>query len=83
MAVATMTPSRVDELLDVERTDAWQRYLDAIRGQSSVRYEEVEPWAWSRLQQRLRAIAARERVLKTPARRTDAAEGSSPAGGPG
>ena len=51
------------ELLLIEEADAWFEYLEAIRGQSAHRYVEVEPWAWSRLTQRLRAIrtaAARE-----------------------
>jgi len=47
------------ELLLIEEADAWFEYLDATRGQSAVRYIEVEPWAWARLSQRLRAIRAR------------------------
>lgn len=65
--MATMTPSRVDEVL----LAAWAEYLEATRGQPHPRYAEVEPWAWNRLRQRLRAIAARERVLKQPAKRPD------------
>jgi len=40
---------------DFER-DAWRAYLRTCRAASAQRYEEVEPWAWSRLQQRLRLI---------------------------
>ena len=54
------------ELLLIEEADAWFEYLDATRGQSPVRYVEVEPWAWSRLAQRLRAIRAR-RIRLRPA----------------
>lgn len=49
------------ELLQIEECDAWFEYLDSTRDQKPIRYREVEPWAWSRLQQRRKAIAA-ERV---------------------
>ncbi len=52
------------ELLLIEEADAWFEYLDATRGQSAVRYVEVEPWAWARLSQRLRAIRARRGKLR-------------------
>ncbi|HVU76097.1 MAG TPA: hypothetical protein VHC67_00850 [Gaiellaceae bacterium] len=52
------------ELLLIEEADAWFEYLDATRGQSAVRYTEVEPWAWARLSQRLRAIRARRAKLR-------------------
>ena len=54
------------ELLLIEEADAWFEYLESTRGQAENRYHEVEPWAWSRLTQRLRAIAARRAKL-TPA----------------
>jgi len=52
------------ELLLMEEADAWFEYLDATRGQSATRYVEVEPWAWARLAQRLRAIDARRAKLR-------------------
>ena len=55
------------ELLLIEEADAWFEYLEAIRGQTEVRYAEVEPWAWARLRQRLRAINARRAKLKAAA----------------
>jgi hypothetical protein len=55
------------ELLLIEEADAWFEYLDTIRGQSAVRYLEVEPWAWARLSQRLRAIRARRSRLRPAA----------------
>ena len=55
------------ELLLIEEADAWFEYLEAIRGQTEVRYAEVEPWAWARLRQRLRAVAARREKLKPAA----------------
>ena len=55
------------ELLLIEEADAWFEYLEATRGQSEVRYKEVEPWAWARLSQRLRAIRTRRAKLKPAA----------------
>ena len=52
------------ELLLIEEADAWFEYLEATRGQSVTRYGEVEPWAWARLSQRLRAIRARRARLE-------------------
>jgi hypothetical protein len=37
---------------------AWRAYLAATRGLERERYEEAEPWAWTRLQTRLRRAAA-------------------------
>jgi len=51
------------ELLLIEEADAWFEYLESTRGQSESRYREVEPWAWARLAQRLRAIGARRAKL--------------------
>ena len=51
------------ELLLIEEADAWFEYLESTRGQTDTRYGEVEPWAWSRLAQRLRAIRARRARL--------------------
>src|SRR4029450_11611146 len=47
------------ELLLIEEADAWFESLEATRAQSPLRYKEVEPWAWARLTQRLRAIKTR------------------------
>ena len=55
------------ELLLIEEADAWFEYLAATRGQTPVRYLEVEPWAWARLSQRLRAIRARRAKLRPAA----------------
>lgn len=63
IAVAERRPGAVG-VLAVEEAAAWREYLDATRGQSPVRYEEVEPWAWKRLMQRLVAIQARRRALE-------------------
>ena len=52
------------ELLEMEEADAWFEYLDSTRNQSQSRYGEVEPWAWARLAQRLRAIRARRARLR-------------------
>jgi hypothetical protein len=60
-----MTPiEEAFELLLIEEADAWFEYLEATRGQSELRYAEVEPWAWARLSQRLRAVRARRARLR-------------------
>jgi hypothetical protein len=56
-----------DELLQMEEADAWFEYLDITRGQTEARYRELEPWAWVRLSQRLRAIRARRARLRSAA----------------
>jgi len=61
-----MGVSGFDETMDLllmEEADAWFEYLDTTRGASATRYHEVEPWAWARLAQRLRAIATRRAQL--------------------
>jgi hypothetical protein len=55
------------ELLLIEEADAWFEYLEATRAQSERRYGELEPWAWARLSQRLRAIRARRGKLRPAA----------------
>jgi len=55
------------ELLLIEEADAWFEYLEATQGQSPLRYKELEPWAWARLSQRLRAIRTRKAKLGTAA----------------
>jgi hypothetical protein len=55
------------ELLMIEEADAWFEYLEATRGQTAQRYKEVEPWAWARLSQRLRAIRTRRAKLRPAA----------------
>lgn len=56
-----------EELLLIEEADAWFEYLEAVRNQTETRYREVEPWAWARLNQRLRAIRTRRARLKPAA----------------
>ncbi len=63
-----MTGKReAEELLLIEEADAWFEYLEATRSQSANRYREVEPWAWARLMQRMRAIKARRAKLRPAA----------------
>ena len=56
-----------EELLQIEEADAWFEYLEATRGQSETRYGELEPWAWARLSQRLRAVRGRRSRLRPAA----------------
>jgi hypothetical protein len=54
-------------LLQIEEADAWFEYLESTRGQNENRYQELEPWAWARLSQRLRAVRARRARLRPAA----------------
>jgi hypothetical protein len=56
-----------EELLLIEEADAWFEYLEATRSQTPARYQELEPWAWARLSQRLRAIRTRREKLRPAA----------------
>ena len=56
-----------EELLLIEEADAWFEYLESTQSQSENRYHEIEPWAWARLSQRLRAIRARRARLRPAA----------------
>ena len=60
--VRTQTPRHL--LFAIEEADAWFEYCDSTKGMSAGRYAEIEPWAWARLQQRLRAIRARRARLE-------------------
>ncbi len=51
----------------IEEADAWFEYLEATRGQTALRYREVEPWAWARLRQRLRAVNTKRTKLRPAA----------------
>ena len=55
------------ELLLIEEADAWFEYLEATRGQTALRYKEVEPWAWARLSARPRSTSSTSRRLRTSA----------------
>ena len=61
------TRREAHELLLIEEADAWFEYLAATRGQTAVRYKEVEPWAWARLSQRLRAVRTKRAKLRPAA----------------
>lgn len=55
------------EALAIEEADAWFEYLEATQAEIDTgRYDEVEPWAWARLHQRLRAVE-RKRAGARPA----------------
>ena len=56
------------EALAIEEADAWFEYLEATRTEEVTgRYDEVEPWAWARLGQRLRAIRTKRAKLRPAA----------------
>ena len=51
------------EALLIEEADAWFEYLEATQAEAATgRYDEVEPWAWARLNQRLRAVERKRRA---------------------
>jgi hypothetical protein len=52
----------------IEEADAWFEYLEATQAEAATgRYEEVEPWAWARLNQRLRAVERKRGGLRPAA----------------
>lgn len=55
------------EALLLEEADAWFEYLDATRAPGDARYEDVEPWAWARLRQRLRSVTQKRARLRSAA----------------
>jgi hypothetical protein len=67
MEVTAVPFDEAEELLQIEEADAWFEYLEATRNQSPSRYKEVEPWAWARLNQRLRGVKARRAKLRSAA----------------
>jgi hypothetical protein len=66
-AVLTEHEHEAYELLLIEEADAWFEYLEATRGQTETRYQEIEPWAWSRLMQRVRVVRTRRARLRPAA----------------
>jgi hypothetical protein len=58
--------TELHELLLIEEADAWFEYADATKTENGSRYAEIEPWAWARLQQRLRSVRnRRSRIAAT------------------
>jgi len=55
--------SEAHELLWIEEADAWFEYSEATRHEVGASYVEIESWAWTSLQQRLRSIARRRARL--------------------
>jgi len=62
-AMAADHVQHAEEVLEIEEADAWSEYLEATRNQSEIRYPEIEPWAWARLNQRLKSIRRRREKL--------------------
>ena len=57
-----------NEALAIEEADAWFEYLEVTRAEViSGRYREIEPWAWARLSQRLRAVKRKQAQLRPAA----------------
>ena len=64
---AAADSSEAHELLWIEEADAWFEYAEATRHEVGARYVEIESWAWTSLQQRLRSVARRRARLGTAA----------------
>lgn len=62
MPPETVANPRAGDVLDAEAREAWREYLTITQGTLEPRYSELEPWAWRRLQTKLRAIATRRRA---------------------
>jgi hypothetical protein len=63
-----MSTEDVQEALLIEEADAWFEYLEATQAEVGTgRYDEVEPWAWIRLKQRLRAVERKRSGLRPAA----------------
>lgn len=43
-----------------EVREAWSQYLDELRETHPLRYPEVEPWAWARLEAKLKELKTRK-----------------------
>jgi len=57
-----------EEELAIEEADAWFEYLETTRAEtSSNRYQEIEPWAWARLGQRLKVVKKKRAQLPAAA----------------
>lgn len=63
MQAVTVDRAQGEQLFEIETAEAWFEYLEQTRrlartpplpGQPS-RYEELEPWAWARLETALRS----------------------------
>lgn len=63
-----MSTEDAREALAIEEADSWFEYLEATQAEASAgRYDEVEPWAWARLRQRLRAVERKRTQLRRAA----------------
>jgi hypothetical protein len=63
-----MNSVETQEALLIEEADAWFEYLEATQAEAATgRYDEVEPWAWARLNQRLRVVDRKRTGLRPAA----------------
>jgi hypothetical protein len=63
VATAATARDKAERLLDLETGAAWFEYLERTRSLPAHRYDELEPWAWQLLQERLRALRRRRERL--------------------
>jgi hypothetical protein len=56
------------EAFMIEEADAWFEYLEVTQAEIATgRYDEVEPWAWARLNQRLHAVERKRSGVRSAA----------------
>ena len=66
--MATDDSDGARQALAIEEADAWFEYLESVRSHArSGRYDEIEPWAWARLSQRLEAVEGQRARLRLAA----------------
>jgi hypothetical protein len=66
--MATENSRKPEEALAIEEADAWFEYLETVRApNANGRYDEVEPWAWARLAQRLRDVDSERSQIRPAA----------------
>jgi predicted Fe-S protein YdhL (DUF1289 family) len=73
LTVTAAKSSAYEQLRRVEEETAWSEYLDETKRLKGARYDEVEGWAWSRLQEKLQVIARVRKRAAARAKRKEAA----------
>ena len=68
LAFSRMEIEETAEAFMIEEADAWFEYLEVTQAEIATgRYDEVEPWAWARLNQRLNAVERKRSGVRSAA----------------
>jgi hypothetical protein len=62
--MTTKQRSSVEQRLNMDEAMAWAEYTEATKDKHGKSYEDLEPYAWARLQTSLRRIKDRRRKLQ-------------------